>query len=100
MKIIAFRDIAPCIRVEVDRRFRSACCLYRGAMKLAALMMEAVRTSETSLFSLDYKALYPRRLSSSFISMFMFYLLMEFHIGLLETIKREANYRFRSATVF
>jgi hypothetical protein len=38
MKMIAFWDIASFSLVEVDRRFRGA------------LMMEAVRTSETSVY--------------------------------------------------
>jgi hypothetical protein len=38
MKIRAFWDVAPC-SLEVDRRFTSA------------MMMEAVRTSETSVYS-------------------------------------------------
>jgi hypothetical protein len=36
MKVSVFWDVAPCSHVEVDRRF-------------IALMMEAVRTSETSV---------------------------------------------------
>jgi hypothetical protein len=39
MKTTAFWDIVLCSIVEVERRFRGACCI--------ALMMEAGRTSET-----------------------------------------------------
>jgi hypothetical protein len=46
MKFRVFWDIAPCSDVEVDRRFRGAYCLnHQGDV----LMMEAVRTSETSV---------------------------------------------------
>jgi hypothetical protein len=46
----AFLDIAPCSLVEGDRRFRSVYCLHhQGDEWLNALMMEAVRTSETSV---------------------------------------------------
>jgi hypothetical protein len=41
LKIKAFWDVAPCSLVGVDRRFRGAYCL--------AQMMNAVRTSETSI---------------------------------------------------
>jgi hypothetical protein len=37
MKIAVFWDVAPYGLVEVDRRFRGACCLYHQS----ALMMEA-----------------------------------------------------------
>jgi hypothetical protein len=43
IKFKVFWDVAPCSHVEADRRFRSAYC------HLQALMMEAVRTSETSV---------------------------------------------------
>jgi hypothetical protein len=49
MKIIAFWDIAPCSLVGVDRRFREV----RSASiirEMLALMMVAVRTSETSVY--------------------------------------------------
>jgi hypothetical protein len=44
MNMTVFWDVAPCCRVEIDRRFRGAYCLhhYQGA-----LMMEVVGTSET-----------------------------------------------------
>jgi hypothetical protein len=53
-----------CILVETDRRFRDAYCLHHQG---GDLMMEAVRTSETSenLFP-DYTAKHPRRHSFSF----------------------------------
>jgi hypothetical protein len=41
MKFRVFWDVLPCSKVEVDRRLRCAYC--------DALMMEAVRTSETSV---------------------------------------------------
>jgi hypothetical protein len=43
IKLTVFWDVAPCSPVETDRRFRGAYCLW------AALMMEAVSTSETSV---------------------------------------------------
>jgi hypothetical protein len=46
MKIRAFWGIAQCTLVGVDRRFRGVYCLI-------ALMMEAVNTSETSVYSND-----------------------------------------------
>jgi hypothetical protein len=59
MSFRVFWDVAPCSRVEVNRRFRGAYCLHHGA----ALMMEAVHTSEMSMnFQRDYTALHPRRL--------------------------------------
>jgi hypothetical protein len=45
MKMKAFRDIAPCSHVEVDRRFRGAYSLHHQF----ALMMETVGISETSV---------------------------------------------------
>jgi hypothetical protein len=45
MKFRVFLDVAPCSHVEVYRRFRGAYCLHHQG----ALMMEAVRTSETSV---------------------------------------------------
>jgi hypothetical protein len=38
-----FWDVLPC-KIIVDRRFRGTCCLHQ-----IALMMEAVRTTETSV---------------------------------------------------
>jgi hypothetical protein len=43
MTMRAFWDVAPCSMGEVDRRFRNAYCLK-------ALMIEGVRTSETSVY--------------------------------------------------
>jgi hypothetical protein len=43
MNMTAFWDMAPCSLVKVDRRFRYACWLI-------ALIMEAVRISETSAY--------------------------------------------------
>jgi hypothetical protein len=40
MKFRVFWDVAPCSHIEADRRFRGAYC---------RVMMEAVRTSETSV---------------------------------------------------
>jgi hypothetical protein len=48
MKMIAFRDIAPCSIVEVYRRFRVAYCLLYPR-EFIDLMMEAVRNSETTV---------------------------------------------------
>jgi hypothetical protein len=48
MKSIAFREVALCSLVEVDRRFRGAYCLHHQGGE--TVMMEAVRTSETSVF--------------------------------------------------
>jgi hypothetical protein len=45
LKFRVFWDVAPCSHVEADRRFRGAYCVLR----LAALLMEAVCTSETSV---------------------------------------------------
>jgi hypothetical protein len=47
-KTRAFCDIAPCSIVGVDRRFRDVYCLHHQGDEIA-LMMEAVRTSETSV---------------------------------------------------
>jgi hypothetical protein len=44
MKFRVVWDVPPCSNAEVDRRFRRAYCLHHQG----ALMMEAVRTSETS----------------------------------------------------
>jgi hypothetical protein len=43
MKFRVFLDVAPCSQVEFDRRFRGAYCI------IIALMMAAVRTSQTSV---------------------------------------------------
>jgi hypothetical protein len=45
MKMTVFWGIAPCIIVEIDRRFRCAYCFHN-----IALVMEAARTSETSVY--------------------------------------------------
>jgi hypothetical protein len=61
MKTAAFWDRAPCRLVEVNRRFRSAYCLYHkddedgGSMHLR----------NVGLLQRDYTALYPRNVSSS-----------------------------------
>jgi hypothetical protein len=47
MKITALLDVAPCSLVGVDQHFRGAYCLHQQG----ALMTEAVRTSETSVYS-------------------------------------------------
>jgi hypothetical protein len=44
MKFRVFWDVAPCSHVEFDRRFRGAYCVHHQG-----LMMEVVRTSETSV---------------------------------------------------
>jgi hypothetical protein len=49
MKFRFFWDVAACSHVEVDRRFRCAYCFHHQRMKFFALMMGAVRTSQTSL---------------------------------------------------
>jgi hypothetical protein len=50
-KTTAFWDIAPCILVEIDRRFRGAYCLHhQGDESSYCLMMGAVRISETSVY--------------------------------------------------
>jgi hypothetical protein len=46
MTMVAFWDIAPCSLTGVDRRFRGVYSLHHQAMMIA-LMMEAVRTSQT-----------------------------------------------------
>jgi hypothetical protein len=43
MKMTAFRDVAPCSSMELDRRFR------RAYWDKIALIMETVRTSEMSI---------------------------------------------------
>jgi hypothetical protein len=47
MMIRDFWDIAPCVIVGVDRRFRGSYCFHHQC----ALIMEAIRTSETSVYS-------------------------------------------------
>jgi hypothetical protein len=55
MKTIAFWDVAPCSLEQIDIRFRGAYCLHhQGALTtnntiIRSLMMEAIRTSETSV---------------------------------------------------
>jgi hypothetical protein len=52
MKIRASWDVAPCSLVGVERGFRGAYCLHhQGDELFFALMMEAIRTSETSVYS-------------------------------------------------
>jgi hypothetical protein len=46
LNMAAFCDIAPCSLVEVERRFRDSYCLHHHG----SLMMEAVSTSETSVY--------------------------------------------------
>jgi hypothetical protein len=46
MKFRVFWDVAPCSHVVVVRRFRDAYCLHHPGDRL---MMEAGRTSETSV---------------------------------------------------
>jgi hypothetical protein len=49
MMMTVLRDIALCILVESDRSFRGAYCLHhQGDESVIALMIEAVRTSDTS----------------------------------------------------
>jgi hypothetical protein len=43
-----FWVVAPCILVEVDRRFRDVRCLHHQVI-IIALMIEAASTSETSV---------------------------------------------------
>jgi hypothetical protein len=45
MKMAVFWFVGPCSLEEVNRRLRGACCLHHQR----ALMMEAARTSETSV---------------------------------------------------
>jgi hypothetical protein len=45
MKMTAFWDIAPCSLTEMDRRFRDVYCPI-----VITLIMESVRTSETSVY--------------------------------------------------
>jgi hypothetical protein len=50
MKIRTFRYVAPRSFIGVDRRFVGAYCLHHKGDEIA-LMMVAVRTSETSVYS-------------------------------------------------
>jgi hypothetical protein len=61
MKTTAFWDIAPCSLVEVDRRFRGAYCLLHHGDEDGG----STHLWNVDLLQRDYKALYPRRLSSS-----------------------------------
>jgi hypothetical protein len=45
---IVFWDVLPC-KMIVDRRFRGMCCLHQRVS--SSLMMEAARTSETSVYN-------------------------------------------------
>jgi hypothetical protein len=49
------RDIAPCSHVKTYRRFVDAYCLHHQGdfTSVIALMMEAVRASETSIYFYD-----------------------------------------------
>jgi hypothetical protein len=49
MKIRAVWDITPCSPVVVDRRFRGADCLHNQDDVFITRLLEAVRTSETSV---------------------------------------------------
>jgi hypothetical protein len=52
MKFKVFWDVAPCSHVEVDRRFRGGYWIYHNwdeSSWIIFLMMEAVRTYETSV---------------------------------------------------
>jgi hypothetical protein len=38
LKLTVFRDVAPCSPVEIDRRFRGACCLHhQGDVEMLSL---------------------------------------------------------------
>jgi hypothetical protein len=61
-KFRIFWDVAPCSHVGVDLRFRGKYCLHHQA--IIALMMEAVRTSETSVnFSVTTRRYIPKTLN-------------------------------------
>jgi hypothetical protein len=60
-----FWDTAPCIVVEVDRRFRGACCLHRPDDVGSTYLWNIC------LLRRDYTALYPRNLSCSVSSLFI-----------------------------
>jgi hypothetical protein len=47
----AFWDVAPCNIIGADRRFRNEYCLVMNNNLFITLMMEVVRTSETSVYS-------------------------------------------------
>jgi hypothetical protein len=50
MKMVIFWVIAPCSLEEVHRRFRGVCHLHhQGSSSIIAPMIEAARTSETSV---------------------------------------------------
>jgi hypothetical protein len=51
LKFRVFWDVLPCSKIDVDQRFGGACCLHRQGdeSSLIPLMMEAARTSETSV---------------------------------------------------
>jgi hypothetical protein len=62
VKIRAFWDVAPCSLIGVHRRLKGAYCLHHqddeyyimmGTTSIIALMIEAVRTSETSVYSYE-----------------------------------------------
>jgi hypothetical protein len=48
-KFRVFWDVLQCSQIDVDRCFRSACFLHYQGDECIALMMEAARTSETSV---------------------------------------------------
>jgi hypothetical protein len=50
-KIRALWDVAPCNPIGVNRRFRGAYCFNLQGDEFTALKIEAVRTTETSLYS-------------------------------------------------
>jgi hypothetical protein len=50
MNTRALWDIVPCSLVEVNRRFRSAYYLYYPFNEFIVLVMEVVRTCETSVY--------------------------------------------------
>jgi hypothetical protein len=57
---LVFWNISPCSHVEVDRRFRGAYCLHHQGDSVIVLIMEAVRTSETSVnFNLNTRRYIP-----------------------------------------
>jgi hypothetical protein len=64
----AFWDVAPCSLVRVNRRFRRAHCLHHKRWLIEGLfivlMMEAVRTSETLVYSNETSRLYISKVSN------------------------------------
>jgi hypothetical protein len=65
MKMKAFRNIASCNLAEIDRRFRGTYCIYHQRVD-TAVMMEAVRNSETSVYFYETtRSHISRKLSSS-----------------------------------